>query len=55
MPEAKPAGKPMKSNREVYKDKEKPTEIRFTNINAAKGWTKCEYCSESCCWFVCVI
>ena len=40
MPEAKTAGKPTKSNREVYKDKEKPTEIRFTNINAAKGWEK---------------
>lgn len=26
------------SKRVAYKDKEKPTEIRFTNINAAKGW-----------------
>jgi hypothetical protein len=35
MPEVKKA---TKSNRVAFKDKEKPTEIRFTNINAAKGW-----------------
>ena len=38
MPEAKTAGKGTKSSHVAYKDKEKPTEIRFTNINAAKGW-----------------
>jgi hypothetical protein len=38
MPESKTAGKTTKQNRVAYKDKEKPTEIRFTNINAAKGW-----------------
>lgn len=37
MPDAKNAGKTTNGNRVAYKDKEKPTEIRFTNINAAKG------------------
>lgn len=36
MPEGKSAGK-QTTKRQAYKDKEKPTEIRFTNINAAKG------------------
>jgi hypothetical protein len=39
MPEVKTAGR--KTHRVAYKDKEKPTEIRFTNINAAKGWEEC--------------
>ena len=43
MPEGKTTAKTSKSNRVAYKDKEKPTEIRFTNINAAKGWAKCLY------------
>ena len=40
MPEAKAGGKATSSKRVAYKDKEKPTEIRFTNINAAKGLEK---------------
>lgn len=38
MPEAKaaPAAKPS-SNKRAFKDKEKPAEIRMTNITAAKG------------------
>lgn len=36
MPETKSAGK-QTSKRVAYKDKAKPTEIRFTNINAAKA------------------
>jgi len=28
-----------------YKDKEKPTQIRFSNITAAKGWADFLFCS----------
>jgi len=39
MPEGKaaPAAKPSSNKRDAFKDKEKPTEIRMTNITAAKG------------------
>lgn len=39
MPESKaaPAARAFSSKKKAFKDKEKPTEIRMTNINAAKG------------------
>lgn len=33
----KAAGDAAKTNSSVYKDKSKPTDIRLSNINAAKG------------------